>query len=372
MRIVITGNMGYVGPCVVRQLRAAIPEAKLIGFDAGYFAPCLVDGLVLPERHLTAQYFGDVRDVPPDLLRQTDAVVHLAGVSNDPIGKAYERVTDEINTQATVRLAQEARKAGVRSFVFASSCSVYGCAESTARSEDSELGPLTAYARSKVAAEMGLAGIASADFTVTCLRFATACGYSPRLRLDLVLNDFVATALREGTVKILSDGTPWRPLIHVTDMARAIEWAIGRKGDSFLAVNAGSDEWNWQVADLAEAVAARIPGVRISLNRDAGPDKRSYKVSFARFRAMAPAHQPLMSLSGAIDDMVSKLRALDSRDWERRETFVRLAFLARLADAGRIDSDLRWSESVSDGLRALSRALEGSVQPQPARVEAFV
>ncbi len=371
MRIVITGNMGYVGPSVVRHLRAVYPHATLIGFDAGYFAPCLIDGLVLPECHLDAQYFGDVRDIRTDLLKDTDAVVHLAGISNDPIGKAYERVTDEINAQATVRLAAKARQAGVRSFVFASSCSVYGCAESTPRSEDSELGPLTAYARSKVAAEMGLAGVASKNFTVTCLRFATACGYSPRLRLDLVLNDFVATALREGTVRILSDGTPWRPLIHVTDMARAIEWAIGRQGDWFLAVNAGCDEWNWQVLDLAQAVAARIPGVRVSLNRDAAPDKRSYRVDFARFRSLAPAHQPLMSLDAAIEDMVSKLQALDSRDWERREKFVRLAFLARLTEAGNIDSDLRWS-SMNQGLRALSMALEHSVQPETARVEAFV
>ena len=159
-----------------------------------------------------------------------DAIVHLAGVSNDPIGNTFEDVTLAINHRATVELAGRAKAAGVGAFVFASSCSIYGQADDAPRVEESELGPLTAYARSKALAERDLAPLADDRFRVTCLRFATACGMSDRLRLDLVLNDFVASAIATGRIDIMSDGTPWRPLIHVADMARAIDWAIDRPG----------------------------------------------------------------------------------------------------------------------------------------------
>ena len=177
-------------------------------------------------------------------------MVHLAAISNDPMGVRFEAVTDEINHRASLAVAEAARDAGVKRFVFASSCSVYGLAAGDARKETDPLNPLTAYARSKIAAEEGLKQMDRGGMGVTCLRFATACGMSPRLRLDLVLNDFVAGALASGEVSVLSDGTPWRPLIDVRDMARAIEWAItggGVDAGGFLSINAGSDDWNVQV-----------------------------------------------------------------------------------------------------------------------------
>jgi nucleoside-diphosphate-sugar epimerase len=280
MKILITGNMGYVGPGVVNQLRITFPEAVLVGYDMAYFASCLTNAVVLPESKLDAQLFGDVRSMTPDVLKDVDAIVHLAAISNDPMGNRYEDVTLDVNYRSSVQIAKMAKEAGVSSFIFASSCSMYGAAEDSAKTEGSTLNPLTAYARSKVFTEKELEPLADANFTVTSLRFATACGMSDRLRLDLVLNDFVAGAVSTGKINILSDGSPWRPLIHVKDMARAIEWAVTRQasnGGEFLAVNTGSNKWNYQVKELAQAVAGLISGTSVTLNKDAAPDKRSLR-----------------------------------------------------------------------------------------------
>ena len=351
MRILITGNLGYVGPCVVRQLRATYPDAYLIGVDAGYFAGCLADPLVVPERHLDRQHFLDLRDIPARLFNGVDAVVHLAGLSNDPIGNAFREVTNEVNYEASVDIAKKARSAGVRSFVFASSCSVYGSAEEAPRTEESSVNPLTAYARSKVSTELGLRVLAEKTFVVTCLRFATACGMSPRLRLDLVLNDFVAAAVSQGEVRVLSNGTPWRPLIHVRDMARAIEWAITRESGAdsdYLVVNAGSDAWTFQVKDLADAVAECIPGAKIAINREAPDDKRSYKVDFGLFRRLALHHQPqellketIAELRGALEDIFRTTAA------SANSRFIRLRVLAELLENGYLSADLRWAVPAS-------------------------
>ncbi|WP_118138395.1 NAD(P)-dependent oxidoreductase [Oceanicella sp. SM1341] len=346
MRILITGNMGYVGPVVVAHLRARFPEAELIGYDSGFFAPHLTTDDPFPERLLSRQVFGDMRDLSPCLLEGVDAVVHLAAISNDPMGKRFEAPTIDINQEASLRLAALARDAGVANFVFASSCSVYGFAEGGPRREGDALNPLTAYARSKIGTEEGLHALDAPGMTITCLRFATACGMSPRLRLDLVLNDFVAAALITGEVKVLSDGTPWRPLIDVADMARAIEWACGRspeQGGRCLSVNAGSDRWNYQVSELAEAVARAVPGTQVSINRDAPPDKRSYQVDFTLFRGLAPDHQPRLGL----EDSVSRLRdgilrAHDIGTDFRRSDAVRLFTLERHLEAERLSPDLRW------------------------------
>jgi nucleoside-diphosphate-sugar epimerase len=346
VRVLITGNMGYVGPVVVTHLRARFPEAELWGFDAGYFGACLTGTASLPESWLDRQVFGDVRDFDPTLLEDVDGIVHLAAISNDPIGNAYEDVTYEINYRATVNLARLARDAGVRRFVFASSCSMYGFADSGPRSESSPLNPLTPYAKSKAMAEAELAELATEQFTVTSLRFATACGMSPRLRLDLVLNDFVACAVVGDPITVLSDGTPWRPLINVHDMARAVEWALIREaadGDHALSINAGSDEWNYQVRDLATSVAASVEGGRVSINEAAMPDRRSYRVSFDRFRTLAPDHQPRVGLSDAITEVRSGLVGMGFNDHRFREsTMMRIVHLTRLREAGLLDGDLRW------------------------------
>jgi nucleoside-diphosphate-sugar epimerase len=346
MKILITGNLGYIGPNVIRQLRQTRPEAELIGYDTGFFANAMTSADPLPERELNAQFFGDVRAIPESILAGVDAVIHLAAVSNDPMGKAFEEVTMHVNHQASVAVAQKAKKAGAKAFVFASSCSVYGFAEDDARTETSSLNPLTAYARSKVATENDLKHLAGKNYTISCLRFSTACGMSPRLRLDLVLNDFVASAIALKKINILSDGTPWRPLINTKDMARAMDWAISRDpagGGPFLIVNVGADSWNYQVKDLALAVQRAMPGVEVAINKNAAPDKRSYRVDFSLFRKLAPQHQPIHDLAATVQELKSGLEAIGFADANFRESrLIRLKMLHNLKAAGYIGDDLRW------------------------------
>lgn len=357
MRIVITGNLGYVGPVLVGHLRNRLgPEAELIGVDTGLFAHCLTIPPTesLPETALDAQYWHDVRDMPPDLLRGADAVVHLAAISNDPMGNRFEAVTDAVNHRASVEMARAAAAAGVKTFVFASSCSVYGFAsDGRPRAETDALNPLTAYARSKIATEESLRQAELGGLQVRCLRFATACGMSPRLRLDLVLNDFVACALATREITVLSDGTPWRPLIDVRDMARAIDWAItsSQEAGPFVAVNVGSDEWNYQVRDLAQAVADAVPGTSVSINTDAPPDKRSYRVDFALWRALAPRHQPRVSLAESIAALRDGLGAIGFADpGFRNSRLIRLKVLQRLMAEGHVDAALCRTREPRAGL----------------------
>ena len=349
MKILVTGNMGYVGPSVVRRLRVVYPDAVLIGLDMGYFAGILSNAAILPECRVDLQYFADVRRPPRAVLQGVDAVVHLAAISNDPMGRQFERVTFAINHEATVAFAGMAKAAGVSSFVFASSCSVYGAAGDEPRDERSPVAPLTAYSKSKILAEQGLAPLAGNDFRVTCLRFATACGMSDRLRLDLVVNDFLAAAVATKRVRILSDGTPWRPLIHIDDMARAIDWAIHRPHDAgnFLAVNVGDDDWNYQVRDLATAVADVLPGIEVSINTAAAADARSYRVSFAQFRRLAPHHQPCRRLHETISGLAEGLTRMRFSDENFRESsFVRLNVLSELRARGLLDDDLAWAAAT--------------------------
>lgn len=344
-KILLTGNLGYVGPSVVRQLRRAMPDARLIGFDTGFFAHCLTGAPAAPEVLLDAQHYGDVRHLDRAFLEGFDGVVHLAAISNDPMGNQFEAATTGINLDASVSIARNAAAAGVRHFVFASSCSVYGIAEGGPRREEDPLNPITAYAKSKIGTEEALAAL-DTEMTVTCLRFATACGMSDRLRLDLVLNDFVAGALTSGRITVLSDGSPWRPLIDVADMARAIEWAVTRdaaNGDRFLIVNAGTNSANYQVRNLAHRVAAAVPGTDVSINTTAPADSRSYQVDFSRFMALAPDHQPLMSLDDSIGALVAGVRAMGFADVDFRNSgLIRLRVLQGHLDAERLDRNLEW------------------------------
>lgn len=349
MKILINGNLGYIGPVLVSRLRQTWPDARLIGFDSGFFAGCLLNPLTCPERLLDEQHYGDVRRFPAKILEGVDAVIQLAAVSNDPMGKAFERPTEEINAVSAVEIARAASAVGVRRFIFASSCSVYGAGGNEARDEEAPLNPLTAYARSKIEAEEALKPLASDSFLVTCFRFATACGMSPRLRLDLVLNDFVAGALAEGAIRILSDGTPWRPLIHVEDMARAMEWGCLRsleKGGPHLVLNAGANSWNYRIADLARAVQAVLgrESVEISINTQAAPDRRSYRVCFDRFAGLAPGHTPRITLDQAVHGLAEGLRECGFQDRSFRHShFIRLKVLEdlRRAPAG-LNADLYW------------------------------
>jgi nucleoside-diphosphate-sugar epimerase len=346
MKVLITGNLGYIGPSVVKQLRKSYPNVEIIGYDIGYFARFITNELVSPDTDVDIQYYGDVRQFPENILEGVDAVIQLAAISNDPIGNKFEAPTLDINYQSTIDIATKAKKKGVKSFVFASSCSVYGFAEETPRTEQSEVGPITAYAKSKVMSEKGLEVLADNSFKITCLRFATACGMSDRLRLDLVLNDFVASAIATGGITILSDGSPWRPLINIKDMARAMDWAIQRDakttGGNYLVINAGSNENNFRVRDLAEAVKTVMPDVEININKDAQPDKRSYKVDFSMFKNFAPNHQPQTDLVASIKELKRGMEVIKFDDKEfRKSHLIRLNVINELMEKGKLDNNLK-------------------------------
>ena len=217
-KILIIGNLGYIGPALVDYFRSTDDNLELIGFDTGFFEGCLINHLSKLRYQVHKQFYGDVRYFDETCLEGVSAVVYLAAISNDPMGNKFKSQTLDINFHAGIKIANLAKKRGIKSFVFASSCSIYGSGGILAKKEDDEINPLTPYAQSKISSEDSLKLLADEDFHVTCLRFATACGASPRMRLDLVLNDFVASAITTGQITVLSDGSPWRPLIDVEDM----------------------------------------------------------------------------------------------------------------------------------------------------------
>lgn len=351
MRIVVTGHKGYIGPVLARHVADRSLGWELIGVDTEFFADQLTGAD--PARHFREEFRADVRALSDDVLRGADAVVYLAAVSNDPMGKEFEAATMQINAEAAIKIAERCRALGVERFVFASSCSIYGAAGDAPRAEGDTLNPLTAYARSKVQAEQHLQTLADESFSVTCLRFATACGASPRLRLDLVLNDFVASAVLTGRIEVLSDGSPWRPLIHVEDMARAIEWALVRGGDPFVAVNVGSAQWTWQIGGLAHDVASVLEGVEVSINKAAQPDNRSYKVDFSLFQTLAPDHQPQKRFDVAVRELRDQVRRMDFGDASfRTSPYLRLNVLRDLKLRDKLTQDLRWTVPSSADLVA--------------------
>lgn len=341
--------MGYVGPIVTSQLKKSYPDADLVGADAGYFAGCLADTPFLPETLLDRQYFLDIRDSIEDILNGVDVVIHLAAISNDPMGEAYKVVTDEINLEASKRLVVMAKKSGVKKFIFASSCSVYGKLDKDRPlNELDPVNPLTAYARSKVGLEDFLSSTVDNSFKAIALRFATACGMSPRVRLDLVLNDFVTSALLNKEIEVLSDGSPWRPLIHVKDMARAIDWAVSFEDfqaldANLLTVNAGSNNWNYRISELANQVSKTLGNVKVKINDSAMPDDRSYRVDFSKFEKLAPNYQPLMSLESAIIDLSDGMsKIIKSTSCFDKHVYYRLKTLNELVRKGLLNKNLFW------------------------------
>ena len=344
MKILITGNMGYIGPIVVSHLKRTIPNAQLVGYDMGYFATRLTSN-ILPEVQLDRQVFGDVRKIKKELLCGIEAVVYLAAISNDPMGEAFSKATLDINYHSTIEWAKAAKHAGVKRFIFASSCSVYGFSEEGICDENSPLHPLTAYAKSKLLSEQELKPLAGTDFAVTCFRFATACGMSPRLRLDLVLNDFAAAALLSQKIAILSDGSPWRPLINVHDMARAIEWGIRRKpeiGGAYLVVNAGSHSWNYQIKELARAVSSVIPS-EVCIAQNSQPDKRSYRVNFDLFKRLAPDFQPKYDLTTTVEELIVGMKQTAIPKDFRNSSLIRLNALSKLKEYRLVNENLEWN-----------------------------
>jgi len=346
MNILITGNSGYVGSTLIKHLKTTYPNYKLFGFDMGYFKNCLTNTSVLPESNIDHQFFGDVRKIDKNILQNIDVVINLAAISNDPMGKKYSEITKDVNCNSSIAIAKLAKENNVKSFVFASSCSIYGNGTNKNRTETSEINPLTEYAKSKVETEKELEKLADNNFCVTSLRFATACGMSDRLRLDLVLNDFIASAIINKKIQILSDGSPWRPLIHVKDMSRAIEWASFRnesEGGDYLKVNVGRNEANYQIKDLALAVKSRFSDIDVDINEDALPDKRSYKVNFNLFNDLAPKHAPNYSLEQTIDDIKDGLIEMKFNDNDfRNSNLIRLQKLTNLQKNNRLNNNLEW------------------------------
>ena len=338
MKILIIGHLGYVGPVLIKQLQKT--KYELIGIDTGYF---LNKKLKNKYDNLIKTIIKDVRTVNKNDLDDIDCVIYLSAISNDPMGNQFKKITKTINYSTSLKIAKLAKKVGVKKFIFASSCSMYGFTKNLLKSERSNLNPLTAYAKSKVRAEKDLKKISNSKFKVICLRFATACGYSDNIRLDLVLNDFVASAITSKKITVLSDGSPWRPLIHVQDMARAINWAIEAKVKNFLAVNTGSNRMNFQIKDLANRVGSLIKGTKVSINSKALPDKRSYKVNFSKFESLNKKLRPIFNLDRSIRDLHNNLlknnfKVINFRD----SNYIRLNVLKDLIKSKKLNKDLRW------------------------------
>ena len=342
MKVLVVGNMGYVGSVLVPYLRNNYPKSYIAGLDIGYFSEKILPNYH-PESRLDSQIIMDIRDLKKSNIKGYDVIINLAAVSNDPMGEEFEGATREINFLAGVRLARLAKEVGVKKFIFASSCSVYGQGDGKPKTELDEVNPITEYAKSKINSEEELAKIASTNFKIKCLRFSTACGFSPRLRLDIVLNDFVASSIVNKHIKILSDGNPWRPIIHVEDMARAIHWSIEDSNEeAFQILNVGSINANFQVKELAEAVKKVNPKIKISINKKASPDKRTYKVDFSAYNNFAQKYKPIFSLEDSVKDLVRNIEHLSlNGDDIKSSKFVRLKSLKESIKNNLIDSNLK-------------------------------
>ncbi|MGD9483914.1 SDR family oxidoreductase [Streptomyces sp. TRM70308] len=338
MRVLLTGHQGYLGTVMAPVLAAAGHE--VVGLDAGLFADCVLG----PPPADPPGWRVDLRDVTAEHLAGVDAVIHLAALSNDPLGALAPELTYAINHHASVRLARLARDAGVRRFLYASTCSVYGATGGADLvTEDAPLRPVTPYAESKVRVEDDLHALCDGDFSPVYLRNATAFGHSPRLRADIVLNNLVGHALLSGEVLVLSDGTPWRPLVHAADIARAFAAALVAPRESVhdRAFNIGSEVNNVTVAEIAEQVAEAVPGSRVVITGETGADPRSYRVDFSRFRAAVPGFACVWTVKDGALELADAYRehALTREDFERR--FTRLAVLRAASGAGHVDDTLR-------------------------------
>lgn len=339
MRVLVTGSEGYVGAVLVPLLLARGHDVA--GLDVGWFAngDFGAEGLApIPTARV------DVRDVDAPLLEGFDAVVHLAALSNDPLGNLNPDLTYAINHRASVRLAAAAKQAGVERFVFSSSCSLYGAAGDAPLDESAAFNPITPYGESKILAEHDISALADDAFSPTYLRNATAYGVSPRLRGDLMVNNLVGHALTTGRVLIKSDGTPWRPLVHVEDIGRAIVAVLDADRDRVHdeAFNIGRTRENYQVRDVAELVEAAVPGSTIEYAEGASPDARDYRVDFGKAERQLPELEPAWDVPRGIEELVAAYReaGLSAADLEG-ERYLRITRIRALLDAGIVDADLR-------------------------------
>jgi nucleoside-diphosphate-sugar epimerase len=344
VKVVVTGHHGYIGSVLVPLLARAGHE--VVGIDTFYYEGCDL----APDAEQVTGVRLDVRDVKPEHLAGAGAVVHLAALSNDPLGELRPELTREINFRATAGVARAAREAEVPRFVFASSCSMYGAADSvTAVAEQAPLQPLSEYARSKVLSEEALAELAGDGFSPVFMRNATAYGVSPRHRMDLVVNNLVGWAHTTGVVRILSDGTPWRPLIHIEDISRATLALLDAPVELVHceAFNVGADSENYQVRDLAEIVEEVVPGCRIEYAGTGEPDPRSYRVDFGKLARTFPDLQLRWNARRGVEELARSYAeaGLTQAEFEG-DRYTRLKRLERLLSGGSLDDDLRWEHAL--------------------------
>jgi nucleoside-diphosphate-sugar epimerase len=340
MRVLVTGNLGYIGPVVVSALAAE--GHNVTGLDTG-----LYEGSALEQTQIAPTLAKDVRDVTRLDLDGCDAVIHLAALSNDPLGLLDPALTMAINLDATVRLAELARDAGVQRFLLSSSCSVYGAAADEWVDESTPAVPITPYGESKLRAEQALVELSTSRFCVVSLRNATAFGYSPNFRTDIVVNDLVAGAILKNEVRLLSDGSAWRPLVHIRDIAGAFVQALSAPAASIngAVLNVGADEQNYTIKEVAARVVGAIPGAKLVVADPASRDRRSYRVRFARLKRVLPDFHCSHDLANGIEDLVENLRRVGLQS---TDGCVRLDYLRRRLQAGAIDADLRPSARVME------------------------
>ena len=350
MRVLITGHDGYIGSVLAPMVRDAGHDVT--GLDAFWFEGCALG----PEPDASPALRLDVRDAQIDHFRNFDAVVHLAAISNDPVGHLDPARTYEVNHLGSVKIARLAKEAGVKRFVFASSCSLYGAASpEDLLTESAPFNPVTPYGESKVFAERDLSEMADDAFSPVFLRNATVYGYSPRLRLDLVVNDLVANAFVTGDVVIKSDGTPWRPLVHVEDAARAILAALEapREAVHDQAFNVGRTQENYQVHDLARIVAEVLPDSRVIYAEGGGPDARCYRVDFSKAEERLPGFHPRWTVHDGARELVDAYGrfGLTVQDLTSPR-FIRLRRMESLRNEGKVGQDLRWLNEAATAFPA--------------------